>query len=106
MMTLPKFTTNKKFRLFVVVVVFFLAFAIISGQGRETDDYLVVGGILGALGSIFVILDIFLNNRKSVMTLLFWRSVADLGIAVRFLATYQFNHATCGDYTCYITSGN
>lgn len=47
-----------------------------------------------------VILDILIWRRQGAMKLLLWRSVSDLGVAVRFIATYQFNNYICGKDDC------
>lgn len=52
-----------------------------------------------------VMLDIWVNSRESAMQLLFWRSFSDLGIAIRFMASFSLNKIACGHRVCYLSSG-
>lgn len=50
--------------------------------------------------------DILVNRPESGMTLLFWRSLSDFGVALRFLFTYELNSIVCDNLNCYVTGGN
>ena len=47
-------------------------------------------------------LDIYFNKRDTggAMRLLFWRAFSDVGVAVRFLLTHQFNQSVCHNSIC------
>ena len=90
--SIKKFLRGNKHKCFLfVLTILVLVFAILAGEGKEITSYLIGGGVLGCISCSIVIIDIWFNKRQSAMVLLFWRSVADLGIAIRFLATYQLN---------------
>ena len=97
-----RFFQSKKFRLGLVVVILIVPFVYLSCNHDKLANYLVTGGVLGAVSSIVVIVDIVANKRESAFTLLHWRAVADLGVAVRFIFTYQWNSYVCGDPFCSI----
>jgi hypothetical protein len=45
-------------------------------------------------------LDIIIYKRESAMRLLFWRAFSDLGVAIRFILTFYFNHQVCHHSIC------
>jgi hypothetical protein len=45
-------------------------------------------------------IDIHVNDKESSKKLLFWRAVADLGIALRFLTVHALNRMVCGVQSC------
>jgi hypothetical protein len=40
------------------------------------------------------------HDREPSLKLLFWRSVCDFGLAVRFILNNAFNRMVCGSETC------
>jgi len=64
----------------------------------------LAGGCWGFLCSAFVMIQYLRSKGKVVggppMALLFWRCVADLGLAIRFIATPGFNLLICGKSEC------
>eukprot|EP00606_Chrysophyceae_sp_TOSAG23-5_P000707 GSChrysophyteH2.ASY1.ANO1.47.1 assembled CDS len=67
--------------------------------------YPVAGGVVGFLCSAVVIVEYLRNQhyRGPPLALLFWRSVADFGLAVRFVATPGFNLLICDKEFCNFT---
>ncbi len=51
-------------------------------------------------------IDIWVNRREGAMSLLFWRSFSDLGVAIRFISSYGLNQLSCGKYECSLPAGN
>lgn len=67
---------------------------------------MMIGGLVGFITSLHVIYDVALHSKESVMKILLWKSVADLGIAVRFLLNPLFDKYVCGSYQCTLLNGN
>ena len=67
--------------------------------------YPIAGGVVGFLCSAVVIVEYLRNQhyRGPPLALLFWRSVADFGLAVRFVATPGFNLLICDKEFCNFT---
>ena len=65
--------------------------------GKKIDIFSVVGGFIGICGSMTVIIAYVLNPELRVppLSLLFWRSVSDLGLAIRFIVGPVFTHHVC-----------
>jgi len=61
-----------------------------------------VGGTIGAISALYVLIGFHLNPKefKSSLQLLYWRSICDLGLAIRFLAAPGFNQAMCQKFVC------
>ncbi len=74
-----------------------LIFLILYASTEQVETYSIVGGFLGMSGSMTVIVAYILNPelRMPPLSLLFWRSVSDLGLALRFILGPVFTHSVC-----------
>ena len=68
----------------------------------DTFYFPLLGGSVGFIGASHVLIQFLLYPKYAAqpMALLFWRSLADLGLATRFILTPAFNVQICGDYEC------
>lgn len=83
-----------------------LCLVITAALDSPTQYYLIAGGCIGAVSSLIVIISyaLFPIERGPPLSLLFWRAVCDLGVAIRFLATPGFDILTCGSPACQVTA--
>lgn len=44
------------------------------------------------------------TDREPSLELLYWRSISDFGLAVRFILNNAFNRMVCGSENCYLIS--
>jgi len=78
--------------------------SLIAPLSAGVDSYYfpLAGGCWGFMCSAYVMIE-YLRNKDvggPPMALLFWRCVADLGLAIRFIATPGFNFLICGKSEC------
>ena len=69
----------------------------------DVNYFGVAGGGFGALCSSIVLINIWLMRKKkqaATTSLLFWRSVCDFGIGLRFLTGIYWNNWQCGQNFC------
>ena len=102
---LTKAKLLRRLGLFFVASLYVVTLALPLALGPKVVDdsyYPVAGGIVGFLCSSCVLFFYFQNAqyRGPPLALLFWRSVADFCIAIRFIATPGFNQLICGQSTC------
>jgi hypothetical protein len=103
---LYKIYHSKRLRLLLIILILIIGFVgNIHRKDNDTTSFLVVGGCIGAFSSAAVMMDILIHKRDGSMLLLFWRACADLGVAIRFILTFNLNRIACGSNYCYLPTG-
>lgn len=100
-----RFIKSQRVRIFALFCVVFVPYLCIILTTCKSYLFMMIGGIVGFTTSLHVIYDIALHSKESVMKILLWKSVADLGIALRFLLNPLFDKYVCGNYKCALTNG-
>jgi hypothetical protein len=95
---LYKLYYSKRMRMLYGVCVFIIGFSADSGSG-ETSSYLITGGVIGLISALVVMWLCW--HRYSDFQLLFWRSFADFGVALRFVLTTPLNRLSCHAENCF-----
>jgi hypothetical protein len=96
---------NQIIRIILLSCFVFVPYLSLIVTQSDTVYFVVVGGVIGIISSLGIIYDIAANSRESVMRILLWKSVADLGIALRFTANPGFDQYVCGSTVCYLIPG-
>jgi hypothetical protein len=89
---------SKRSRLFTVAAIFVIGFVADLGTSRTTD-YMISGGAIGVFFSTTVMC--LSLHRYRDFQLLFWRSFADFGVALRFVLTKELNQLACHSDYCH-----
>ncbi len=91
--------------LLLATSIYALIFLIVhlTTDNKEVEVFSVVGGFIGMSGSMTVIIAYILNPELRVppLSLLFWRSVSDLGLALRFIIGPVFTQSVCDKSSLY-----
>ena len=94
-------------RISLILMALLIGLTLILPLCLNTRDsyYPVAGGLVGFVCSATVMIEYYRKRqyRGPPLALLFWRSVADFGIAIRFIATPGFNELICGKESCDFT---
>eukprot|EP01031_Cornospumella_fuschlensis_P040483 gene40483-49341_t len=95
-------TRMKRVKVSVALTILLIMYSILFSTTDSDTAFLVAGGSLGGLSALLIVVD-GLHQRQmygSNLAMLFWRSICDLGLAMRFILTPAFNYYVCGEITC------
>lgn len=92
---------RKSFRCGILALIVIFVYTVLFLSYSLNDAFSVAGGAVGAGASLFVVLNIALvQGFDSSTSILFWRTLCDLGLAIRFLLIPAFNIYICGSTQC------
>eukprot|EP01035_Chromulina_nebulosa_P021947 gene21947-28415_t len=98
----------KRARILAAVIGIGMIYVVLFFTSSTDSDFLIAGGVVGTVSSILVLIG--LMRHKEILgphtSLLFWRSVCDLGLGLRFIATPGFNLLLCNAVQCTRSNAN
>eukprot|EP01035_Chromulina_nebulosa_P023930 gene23930-31058_t len=96
---------GKTTRSMAAIVVIIVVYIILFGTNAADYTFLIAGGVIGFLAASRVLVAVIFGKSKqrlegSYATILFWRTICDIGLALRFVATPWFDMALCNNISC------
>eukprot|EP01038_Epipyxis_sp_PR26KG_P014040 gene14040-18831_t len=100
---LRELTKYKLFKFTTAFLPLFISLIVLFSIDAKNYFYSVIGGALGCFYSLCVITTYHLSPKDvgvPPFAVLYWRSVCDLGLGIRFIFINAFNVYLCGSYEC------
>eukprot|EP01036_Dinobryon_divergens_P024942 gene24943-33437_t len=88
-----------------VFCIIIVVYVILFGTNAADYTFLIAGGVIGFIASSRVLVAVIFGKSKqrlegSFATMLFWRAICDICLALRFVATPWFDMALCNNISC------